>query len=317
MWILVRSETRGVDYWYNIQTGTAQWEAPGDAAPGDAAPGDAAPTPWREFAAAPPRRGKAHNGVFALHNWVKAVAIELACAHTARPAVLDVGCGRGGDAAKFARAGAAAYVGVDAEAAMVEAARARPPPCAGARHAVLDMRDRDGARALAAELGGPAAPGGADAAVCMFALHHAFATEEGGAAALDLLCGCAGERGSVAVMIPDGDAVARRLGARGAYSNSVFSARRAGEAGVVFEIPGATPADDPEPLLGAKRLRAELAARGFGHVVLEGTPRQVLARYPERTGQRRAMHVPATLRREQWALADLQYVVVARRAGHG
>lgn len=296
----IESRTKQASYWYNVETGVSQWEKPGFAGIAE-----------RELAHALPRRSKAHNGVFALHNFVKALVIEHALGGRTGASVLDIGCGRGGDAAKYVRAAVGAYVGVDVEARALEAARGRPPPCDGARYIEADMGTPAGGAAIRE------AASGVDAAVSMFALHHAFWTEEGGECALDVLCAAVAPGGCVGVVFPEGGAIRRRAGAAGAYSNELFGMQLRGDGAVVFDVPGATPGGEAEPLLAATRLRAALARRGFTEIVLEGTPRQVLRRFRGRTGQRRAMHVPDTLTSAQWSLADLQYAIVARRATTG
>lgn len=297
MWVLIESRRKGCQYWYNIDTGVSQWESPGWGGLAE-----------REQSAVPPRRSKAHNGVFALHNWVKAIVIEQAVGEQAGASVLDVGCGRGGDAKKFENASVGRYVGLDLEERALAVANSRSKPCNDSTYVVADMSSPEGLRAVRAHVSEHV-----DAAFSMFAIHHAFGTVEGFECAMDLLCNSVRPGGAVGVIIPEGEAITHRAGVRGSFSNSLFSIELRGSESVIFDIQDATPSSAPEPLLTAVRLKEELAKRGFDYVVVEGTPRQFLRRFRSRKGQRQAMHVPQRFTGDQWALADLQYAVVARR----
>ena len=111
-------------------------------------------------ASARKRRGQ----VCVAHNFIKSALMQA----YVRPgsAVLDLGCGVGGDAQKFAHLRPRAYTGLDLSAASVARAavrlRALPCPCT---FIVGDMR-----RAI---LGGPY-----DAVCANFSLHYAFTSED-------------------------------------------------------------------------------------------------------------------------------------------
>lgn len=258
-------------------------------------------------------------------NWIKAVAIETAC-ESARGAVddrgapgglavVDIGCGRGGDAAKFRRAGATRYLGVDISAAAVAEARRRPPPCDGAHasYAVFDAGSRAAAdEARGTDGGALLRPGAADVAVSMLAIHHAFSTDERGEAAMDVLCDPVRPGGCVAVVFPEGVALRRALDNGGAHNDFVRLSRGASDRAVQFVVPGASGMSGEEPLLTADSVRRSLQARRF-EVLLDATPRSLRSRFSDRRAQRRVLRAPERLDRDQWVLADLYAVIVARK----
>ena len=252
------------------------------------------------------------------HNWVKAVAIQLAADHARRSCdeirILDVGCGCGGDIHKLLRLQPDDALGIDASASSLRVAEQRRGASTVLRLAQCDFTARAQLAQLrrAAPARSPIQRGCASVVVCMFAIHHAASDDEGARCALDLLAECCAPGGAVACVMPSAEAIRRRLGDRARHDGELFSLSRHGAAHVVFHVFGSTPAA-PEPLMSPARVVAELAERGLTQVLLDGGTRRVRATRAALGEMRRTMRCPEILTAEQWALADLSHVVVVAR----
>ena len=299
MWTQHVSLQYHVPYWHNAHTGVSTWTQPKE------------PPPRREtvrYEARPPRADVAEppdaEPLRRFHNWVKAVAIEQAVGARSRAGdlrVLDLACGRGGDLHKWRRFGPLDYVGADASGAVLAeaAARAEQVPEVRATFRELDMRAPD----AAARLGGPF-----DVVSCMFGPHFAYSSDADAATFVEQLRAACPVGGAFACIFPCADAIRSLLGARNAAQSALFSLELAAD-GVRFRVHGATP-DGVEPLLSARRLRADLREAGFDRCVLDASPRALRARFAGASAQRAKMRCPELLNDAQWALADLQHVMV-------
>lgn len=248
-------------------------------------------------------------GIRRFHNWIKAVAIEVAAAAAASRelAVVDFPCGRGGDLLKWKQCDVRRYIGADGSAEQLDIAQRRladSGSLAGVHARFVQTRCERGDE-LARTVGG------ADVFASMFGPHFMFASEQQRAEFLSFVSGT-GARVFVC-MFADADAIrSARRGGSTTISRKLFTVRQAGPDSVAFAIEGSTPST-PEPLLSKGALKQALASVGYGHVVLEGTPRQLRAQYDGRRSMRSAMGCPEVLTAAQWELADMQYVIVLER----
>jgi SAM-dependent methyltransferase len=188
MWHRHTSRKTGQDYLFNPATGESKWPDEGGAA-----------AAYGALAAAPDDASAADMRV--RHNaWKREIIERYVCAGHCR--VLDLACGRGGDIGKFARSGAATYVGVDMSPGCVAEARRRAPAIAG------DMSTRIVATDLRCERL-PVADATVDFASCQFALHYLA----GDAAVMSGFLGEVGrvlaDGGAFAATVPDEEEVRR------------------------------------------------------------------------------------------------------------
>ena len=250
-------------------------------------------------------------------NWIKAVTIEEACRSRAGKSlsVFDIGCGRGGDAAKFRRVDISCYMGIDISASAIAEAKRRPAPCEHTSYAVCDAGSREEVDALRVSTDGELIRKGSfDVATSMLALHHAMGNPARMNTALDLLCDAVRTGGHVAIVIPDGSAVRRELQSTSDHPRTAMFTLQKGsrEDSVRFTIPGASGMSEEEPIVDLRAVRTRLLEKGF-ELVLDSSPRALRSRFSDRRAQRRALKAPERLDQEQWRLADLYAVLVAKR----
>ena len=214
----------------------------------------------------------------ALCNALKALIIERAVAawrerRQGRLAVLDLGCGRGGDLRKWARFRLKSYVGVDGAAACIEEARERQ------RGLLSQGRSSLAASFHVANLltePAPAEDGSVDVVASMFFLQFTFGDEGSARRGLREAARALRPGGVFCALLPDGDRVVRLLA----------EARRPGVPFGHFRLQRLPPSA-PEPFgvaytfalveeacteyaVSPKWLAAELAALGFEGAGAEG-----------------------------------------------
>lgn len=163
-------------------------------------------------------------------NWVKAVLIA---AHAPRPCsrVLDLCCGKLGDAGKWVRAGAAQYVGADISRASLEHGVARLRGARGPRGLAVKLAHAD-LGAVELEAAGVLPRGGApfDAVSVQMAVHYFFDSEARAATFFRNAAGALAPGGVLLGTTPDADVLVRRLrdaAARGAreFGNRFYRVR--------------------------------------------------------------------------------------------
>jgi SAM-dependent methyltransferase len=152
------------------------------------------------------------------HGAVKLRVLER-CAERAGGAplcLLDLGCGRGGDAEKWRRVGIEHALGLDPDAAAIDTARARYA------HLPAYAFAREASPADALRL---APPGSVDIVAWMFSVH--YLPRERLRAMLADAARVLGARGAMCLTFMEGDAVDALLGDDGAFRNAAIELRRA------------------------------------------------------------------------------------------
>ncbi|KNZ75424.1 mRNA cap guanine-N7 methyltransferase [Termitomyces sp. J132] len=181
-------------------------------------------------------------GLKNFNNWVKSVLITR-FAHPALAAVLDMGCGKGGDMTKWAKARVCELVGVDIAAVSIDQARSRwetlRPPKFAATFAALDCYTQPLTNAFPPDLLGMDPSYGLDSDVSLtgepfdvvsmqFCMHYAFETEQKARCMLDNVSRFLRRGGSFIGTIPNAEFLLEHLdvlppGAKDlSFGNSVY-----------------------------------------------------------------------------------------------
>ena len=157
------------------------------------------------------------------HGLIKGALIARAAGRGSRPRVVDLCCGRMGDAARYGAVRAAHVLGVDADEAALREARRRLPRAPWLRLRRADLRV-PGAGAAVVEQEGEA--GRCDVAVCMFALHYFFESRAALGALLEAAAAALRPGGVLVGAAPLGAAVEAALSSSSSPSSFSVGALR-------------------------------------------------------------------------------------------
>jgi mRNA (guanine-N7-)-methyltransferase len=254
-------------------------------------------------------------------------ALKVSWGKSPRFAVLDVGCGRGGDLAKWSRYRPRLYFGVDAAAATVKEALHRHQMLVGrgglaASFAAIDVRSEKI----------PLEDQSVDVASLQFSLQYVFDTEAGTANLLSEMQRLVRPGGIIVAIFPDGDRVASLLSssqalvAFGHFSFRKFE--RTGQALATHDPPigipysftlGSKRDSCPEYMVSTQYLHRLLAQSGFEPLVAEEPFSQNAQHFYTNSSQQIKTVVTAVMRgspctEQDWCTLGAFRVLIARRS---